>query len=118
MRLLKFMTYFNINDVDVNRFRAMSIDLTTSLDETNHIIKTIEEKYQINTIKPLIDGINKELKKYYTGKYSFGLCTEKTKRIEDFIKNKKKSEKILMNLFEKNDQLSRIKTILEEKLKK
>lgn len=117
MRLLKFMTYFN-TDEDVNKFRAMSIDLTSKIDETTNIINIIEEKYDIKTIKPLIDDINKELRKYYTGKYSFGLCTEKTKRIEDFIKNKKKSEKILMNLFEKNDRLSRIKTILEEKLKK
>jgi len=117
MRLLKYISYSTI-DEDVNKFRAMTISLTKANDEPTRIINEINKKYNINNIELILDNLNKELRKVYTGKYEYGLCYESSKKINDIITNKRKIEALTLSLFEANDALSKIKSSLETILKK
>ena len=117
MRLLKYISYSNVDET-VNKFRAMAISLTKSTDETNKIITEIYKQYSIDHVEPILDNLNKELRKFYTGKYTYGLCYESEKKITDLTSNKRKSESLTLALFEANDKLSKIKSSLETILKK
>lgn len=116
MRLIKYLSYSTI-DEDVNKFRAMSISLTKPNEETNKILNHIHKKYDIEKIAPIIENLNKELRKCYTGKFVFDLCYETDKKISDIIDSKRKTEPLTLALFEANDKLSRIKSTLEIILK-
>lgn len=96
----------------------MKIALTDNTQVQKDILKELYEKYNIDQIEPFLDKLNKELRSFYTGKYSYGLClSEKTKKIDDLKTIKKNTEKITLSVFEANDKLSKIKTKLETYLK-
>lgn len=116
MRLLKYLSYSNV-DENVNKFRAMSISLTKPNEEINKIFNEVCVKYNIENIEPILDSLNKELRKFYTGRYSYGLCYKSEKKITEFNCNKRKAESLTMSLFEANDRLSRIKSNLEQSIK-
>lgn len=117
MRLIKYLSYSNVDET-VNKFRAMSISLTKSTEETKKILTDIYTQYDIEHIDPIIENLNKELRKFYTGKYEYGLCYNPEKKIDDISNNKRKSDSLTMSLFEANDKLSKIKSSLESILKK
>ncbi len=116
MRLIKYLSYSNV-DEEVNKFRAMSISLTKSPDESKSILDSLYKKYDMERIDPIIENLNKELRKFYNGKYEYNLCYTSEKKIGDVSTNKRKSDIITMYLFEANDILSKIKSSLESKLK-
>lgn len=117
MRLLKYLSYAGI-DENVNKFRAMTISLTKPNDEVNNILSHLYEKYDISNIDYILDPLNKELRKIYTGKYSYGLCYKSEKKITSFSSNKRKTEPLTLALFEANDALSHIKSHIESIVKK
>jgi hypothetical protein len=116
MRLLKYLSYSPV-DENVNKVRAMSISLTKDSKETQEIFNEVCKQYDIDNVSPIIENLNKELKKFYTGKYVYGLCYNTEKKINELNCNKRKSETLTMSLFEANDILSKIKSELESKLK-
>lgn len=116
MRLLKYLSYSNV-DESVNKFRAMSISLTKPNEEITKIFNEVCTKYNIDSVEPILDGLNKELRKFYTGRYSYGLCYTSEKKITELNCNKRKAESLTMSLFEANDRLSRIKSDLEQSIK-
>jgi predicted transcriptional regulator YdeE len=117
MRLIKYLSYSHI-DESANKFRAMSISLTTPNEETIKVLTDVYSQYEIEKVEPVLEKLNKELRKVYTGKYSFGLCYESEKKISDIISNKRKIESLTLALFEANDKISKIKSSLETILKK
>lgn len=117
MRLIKYLSYSNI-DENVNKFRVMSISLTKIPNyEITSVLNTLYEKYNIEHIDPIIENLNKELKKFYNGKYSYGLCYMSEKKISDISNNKRKNDSLTLSLFTANDKLSKIKSSLETILK-
>jgi hypothetical protein len=116
MRLLKYLSYSPV-DENVNKFRAMSISLTTDTKEANDIFNKLHEQYNIESIEPIIEKLNKELRKFYNGKYMYGLSYTSGKKVNDLNCNKRKAESLTMLLFEANDYLSKIKSHLETTLK-
>lgn len=117
MRLLKYLSYSN-TDENINRFRSMSISLTKSTEETNKIFNEVQKHYNIPSVEPILDKLNKELRKFYTGKYSYGLTYEPEKKVTELNCTRRKAESLTMLLFEANDSLSKIKSSLESILKK
>jgi hypothetical protein len=116
MRLLKYLSYSPV-DENVNKVRVMTISLTKDTKETQEIFNQVCEQYGIGNVEPIIENLNKELKKFYTGKYVYGLCYKPEKKINELNCNKRKSETLTMSLFEANDILSKLKSELESKLK-
>jgi hypothetical protein len=116
MRLIKYLSYSNTDEY-INKFRSMFIGLSKPNDEINSIVENIYKQYEIEHIEPVLEKLNKELKKIYTGKYRFCLCYEKEKKITDFCNNKRKNNSLTLSLFEANSSLSKIKTDLEKKIK-
>ena len=117
MRLLKYLSYSN-TDENVNKFRAMSISLTKSTEETHKVFDEVRNQHNIESVEPILDRLNKELRKFYTGKYTYGLCYTPEKKVTELNCTKRKAESLTMALFEANDKLSKIKTSLETYLKK
>lgn len=117
MRLIKYLSYSHVDET-TNKFRAMTIGITKNSDEATKVINKIYEQYNIEKVEPILDCLNKELRKFYTGKYSYNLCFESDKKITDITTNKRKIEAMTLALFESNDKLSHIKGSLETILKK
>jgi hypothetical protein len=116
MRLIKYLSYSNV-DEEINKFRAMTISLTKPTGETFKILNHIYENYNIDKVEPILENLNKELRKFYTGTFIYDLCFESDKKIADITENKRKTEPLTLALFEANDKLSRIKSSLETMLK-
>lgn len=119
MRLTKYLSYSN-NDDDINKFRSLRIGLTKSKNaECSSLLEHIYQKYNVEKIEPTIDNLNKELKKFYTGKYFYYLFLSEgeEKKINELTNTKKKVDPLILALFEANEKLSKMKTKVEEALK-
>jgi len=118
MRLIKYLSYSN-SDNNTNKFRIMRIGLTKSkCDISSSILEEMYEKYNIDRIEPLIENLNKELKKFYNGKYFYDiLFDDNIKKINEITNNKRKIEPLLLASFDANDKLSKMKSKVEECIK-
>lgn len=119
MRLTKYLSYSN-NDDTINKFRSLRIGLTKSKnDECSSLLEQIYLKYNVEKIEPTIDNLNKELKKFYNGKYFYDLFLSEggEKKINELTNTKKKIDPLILALFEANEKLSKMKTKVEEALK-
>jgi hypothetical protein len=118
MRLIKFLSYSN-DDKDVLRFRSMRIGLTKVKVDNSKILEEIYKRYDIEKIEPILENINKELRKFYNGKYFYDLVIteEKNKKINEISDNKKRTEAMSISLYEANDKLSKLKGKVEKIIK-
>uniref|UniRef100_A0A6M3K7A6 Uncharacterized protein n=1 Tax=viral metagenome TaxID=1070528 RepID=A0A6M3K7A6_9ZZZZ len=118
MRFIKYLSNPLLEE-DVNKFRFLDIKLVEKDTEYKSIVKNVSEKYkfQKSTLE-LLKTLNKELKKYYTGSMKFDFVLGEGKMIDDIKMTKKKNlEKLKLKYFQVSDELEKIKTGLEKKLK-
>jgi len=111
MRLYEYMKLSSDNE-DIAKFRTMSFRLVKSETSNRQLLESIDEGYK-KQVLTLLQGLNTELKKVYTGMYRFDLCVDEGNGL-DVLKIKRKYSKVLnMLCFEYNDLLSKIKKDVE-----
>uniref|UniRef100_A0A6M3IS66 Uncharacterized protein n=1 Tax=viral metagenome TaxID=1070528 RepID=A0A6M3IS66_9ZZZZ len=118
MRFIKYLSNPLLEE-DVNKFRFLDIKLVEKDTEYKSIVKNVSEKYKLQkSTLELLKTLNKELKKYYTGYMKFDFVLGEGKMIDDIKMTKKKNlEKLKLKYFQVSDELEKIKTGLEKKLK-
>jgi len=119
MRFVKYI-YKSILDDDDNKFRFLDIKLVDKETGHKNIIHKVSEKYGIDkSALYLVESLNKELKKCYTGKFQFDFVLSEGILVDDIkIPNKKILEKIRMKYFQINEELNKVKSDFESYLRK
>jgi hypothetical protein len=115
MKLLKYLSKCGVPE-DANKFRAIDVKLVSESTKNRKLVESITKKYSLDEdIVSLLDSLNKELKRFYRGKYKFDFVFNEGKDINEVkIKN---SKRIKTKFFEFNDELASIKRKFENKLK-
>jgi len=114
MRLQKYIV-----DESFELFRKLKIGVSNEkYMEHINILKDIQEKYELkNDIINKIDMLNKDLTKTYKGKHVFTLTDNNINLDKIKINRKRIHEKIVMKCMELNDELCKMKTETERKIK-
>ena len=113
---MRFLDYMRLSsNEEESIFRSLKIDIVESDTEYRDIIDALSLKYQyIKESIDIIDEINKDLKKVYSGKYKYGFCMDesnKTVKMKESYRNK-----IYEKYFKVNDKFCALKKRFEEEL--
>lgn len=114
---MRFIDYMKISsNEDESIFRSLKIDIIKD-DKYIDIVDKLSKKHQyITESKNIIDDINKDFKRIYSGKYKYGFCIDKDIDINQ-LKIKESYKNILYKkYFEVNERLNNIKKHFEEEL--
>jgi len=85
-RLLKYLEQSGL-DENTNKIRLMEVGLIEKNNDNVILIKEAIKKHNMDdSIIDEFNNLNKELKKVYRGKFTFGLIYEEEKRTLDDIK--------------------------------
>ena len=112
---MKFKDY--LND-DINKFRKMKVGLVRT-PASDEVVRNVKEEFDLGVdLIELINELNSNLKKSYTGKFKFDFCLIEDINIKRLkIKNR---EEIINRLKEKvfkvSDSLAKTQTKVERKI--
>ncbi len=113
---MRFFDYMNLSsDKDGSIFRSLKIDIIEDDTEYKSVISALSTKHRyISESLDIIDKINKDLKKVYSGKYRYGFCMNGDNKSVKM----KKSYKDMMyeKYFKVNDELNKLKERFEKEI--
>jgi len=112
------MKFKEFIDEDIKEFRKIKIGLLKNKSKEEVVVSKISDKYDIaKNIINEINSLNKELDKYYKGKFKFDFCIREDISIE-CLRLKKENIKDLFKeyIIKANDSFAKAKTELERKL--
>lgn len=100
----------------IDDFRKLNVGLTKSRTDNEQLVRKIQEEFDIKTnIMDEVNSLNKVLGRHYSGKMKFDFILEDQ---EKELKLKKKAhERIKLKQLELNDELSKLKTLIEAQLR-
>lgn len=113
---MRFLDYMKLSsDDEISVFRSLKIDVIENDDEYRSVIKELSLKYDyINESIDIINEINKEFKRIYSGKYRYGFCIEEG---INTLKLKKSYKKVIYKkYFEVNERFNDIKIRFENEI--
>ncbi len=118
--MMKFMDYMKLSSLDDDEavFRSIEIGLVESPTKYHNCISNVSENHpEVLSLFIIKKKLNDQLKKRYNGKYLFDFCIDESVSI-DTLKIKDSYKKFLsLSFFESNDDITKIKTIVEKHLK-
>ena len=116
MRLIKYLSYSGL-DENTNKFRALSIKLSEKPNDFSGILSEVYKKYTLDAVDSIVESLNKELKKFYKGKYQFCFCLEEGTTLDKIKINSKYLGRLKFLQYEANSKLAKIKSHLENSIK-
>jgi len=115
---MRFLDYMKISsNEEESIFRSLKIDIVDDDDNFDDIIDQLSLKYKyINESMDIINEINKDFKKIYSGKYKYGFCIDKKTDISEIKIKKSYKNVIYKKYFEVNERFNDIKKRFEKEL--
>ena len=109
---MRFLDYMKLSsDDEISIFRSLKIDVIEDDEKYKSVINDLSTKYEyIKESLEILNEINKDFKRVYSGKYKYGFC------IEEGIQLKLKTsyrKVIYRKYFEVNEKFNDIKKRFE-----
>lgn len=104
---------------DYLKFKELSVKLVSKDIDESEVVHDIQSKYDIKQdVITSIKELNKLLGRHYNGYAKFSIVNENTIEEQKIKLNKRIKEKIRLKQLLLNDEFSKIKTKLENDIKK
>ena len=101
----------------INQFRALDIKLVREDTRYKRLVDGIAMKYMVvKEAKDILNDLNKDLKKYYSGKYKFDFCLLEGIDMKSIRLNSRGIESLKLKLYKSEDRLEKIKRSFEKEL--